>query len=118
IEFDGVFRDSIVWVNGHRMGRHQSGYTGFRYDLTDVLKYGGKNVIAVRVDATCYEGWWYEGAGIYRHVSLVKTAPLHVAPCGTFVVTRLGKQSAQVAVTTDLVNDSDAAANFELISSI
>src|SRR5438034_6735857 len=85
IEFDGVFRDSIVWVNGHRMGRHASGYIGFRYDLTDVLNYGGENVVAVRVDATSWEGWWYEGAGIYRHVWLTKTDPLHIAPNGTFV---------------------------------
>jgi len=59
-----------------RLGRHASGYTPFRYDLTDVLNYGGKNVIAVRVDATSWEGWWYEGAGIYRHAWLVKTDPL------------------------------------------
>ncbi len=73
LEFDGVFRDSVVWVNGHRMGRHASGYTPFRYDITDQLNYGDENVVAVRVDATQYEGWWYEGAGIYRHVWLVKT---------------------------------------------
>ena len=82
IEFDGVFRDSIVWINGHRLGRHASGYTPFRYDLTDFLNYGGENVIAARVDATNYEGWWYEGAGIYRHAWLLKTAPLYVAPHG------------------------------------
>src|SRR3954468_12304766 len=82
VEFDGVFRDSIVWINGHRLGRHASGYTSFRYDLTDYLNYGGSNVITVRVDAASWEGWWYEGAGIYRHVWLVKTDPLHVAPHG------------------------------------
>jgi beta-galactosidase len=80
VEFDGVFRDSVVWINGFYLGRQPSGYTGFRYDLTDYLNYGGENVIAVRVDATMEEGWFYEGAGIYRHVWLTKTAPLHVAP--------------------------------------
>lgn len=85
IEFDGVFRDSIVWVNGHRMGRHASGYVPFRYDITDQLNYGGENVVAVRVDATQYEGWWYEGAGIYRHVWLVKTHPIHIAPDGVCI---------------------------------
>jgi beta-galactosidase len=96
IEFDGVFRDSITWINGHRLGRHASGYAPISYDLTDFLNYGEKNVIAVRVDASCYEGWWYEGAGIYRHVWLVKTAPLHVAPCGTFVVCNLARGAASV----------------------
>src|SRR5579862_5034750 len=91
VEFDGVFRDSIVWVNGFRLGRHESGYTSFRYDLTDFLNYGGRNVLAVRADATSWEGWWYEGGGIYRHVWLVKTAPLHVAPNGTFVRSRVAK---------------------------
>lgn len=85
IEFEGVFRDSVVWVNGHRMGRHASGYTPFRYDITDQLNYGAENVVAVRVDASQYEGWWYEGAGIYRHVWLVKTPLLHVAPDGVWI---------------------------------
>jgi beta-galactosidase len=120
IEFDGVFRDSIVWCNGHRLGRHASGYTGFRYDLTDVVNYGGKNVIAVRVDATSWEGWWYEGAGIYRHVWLVKTDPLHVAPHGTFITSEVGKKSASAMVTvrTTIVNESDEPARFNLKSQI
>ena len=107
IEFDGVFRDSIVWINGHRLGRHASGYTPFRYDLTDFLNYSGTNIIAVRVDATNYEGWWYEGAGIYRHVYLLKTSPLHVAPYGTFVTTKVRKGFAEVTVRTTICNDSD-----------
>src|SRR5688500_3140043 len=57
VEFDGVFRDSVVWVNGFYLGREPSGYTSFGYDLTDYLNYGGENVIAVRVDATMEEGW-------------------------------------------------------------
>ncbi len=63
LEFDGVFRDSTVFVNGHYLGRHASGYTPFRYDITDIANYGGKNVVVVRVDASLFEGWWYEGAG-------------------------------------------------------
>ncbi|MGH9761516.1 MAG: sugar-binding domain-containing protein, partial [Blastocatellia bacterium] len=81
--FDGVFRDSQVWVNGHLLARNLSGYIGFRCDLTDYLNYGGKNVVVVRIDATQVEGWFYEGAGIYRHVWLVKTAPVNIAPNGT-----------------------------------
>ncbi|MEO6150604.1 MAG: sugar-binding domain-containing protein, partial [Mucilaginibacter sp.] len=85
IAFDGVFRNSIVWVNGHYLGTQASGYLGFEYDITDYLNYGGENAIAVRVDVTMEEGWFYEGAGIYRHVWLNKTNPLHVAANGIFV---------------------------------
>ncbi len=85
LEFDGVFRDCTVFVNGWFVGHHESGYSSFRYDITDVANAGGKNVVAVKVDATQFEGWFYEGAGIYRHVWLVKTAPLAIAPDGDFV---------------------------------
>jgi beta-galactosidase len=85
LEFGGVYRDCTVFVNGWVVGRHPSGYSSFRYDITDVVNPGEKNVVAVRVNASRFEGWFYEGAGIYRHVWLVKTAPLAVAPDGTFV---------------------------------
>ena len=88
LEFDGVFRDSTVFVNGWFVGRHESGYGSFRYDITDIANLGGKNVVAVRVDASQFEGWFYEGAGIYRHVWLVKTAPLAIARDGVFVWSR------------------------------
>ena len=80
-----MFRDSVVWVNGHYLGREASGYSSVRYDITDYLHYGGRNVVAVRVNASGEEGWWYEGAGIYRHVWLTQTEPLHVEQWGTFV---------------------------------
>ncbi len=67
------------------MGQHESGYYPFRYDITDVVHFGGKNTIAVQVDASKFEGWFYEGAGIYRHVWLDKTAPVAIAPDGIFV---------------------------------
>jgi beta-galactosidase len=114
IEFDGVFRDSQVWVNGFFLGRQPSGYTSFHYDLTDYLNYGGQNVIAVRVDATMEEGWFYEGAGIYRHVRLVKTAPLHVAQWGTFVTTAMAGDAAAVTARTTVVNDSAGPTRFDL----
>ncbi len=85
LEFDGVYRDCRVFFNGYFLGHHESGYTGFRYDITDLANIGGANSVAVRVDASQFEGWFYEGAGIYRHVWLTKTGPLHVAPDGTFV---------------------------------
>jgi len=85
LEFDGVFRNCTVFLNGFLIGRHQSGYSSFRYDITDLANCGGRNVVAVRVDASQFEGWFYEGAGIYRHTWLLKTAPLAIAPDGLFV---------------------------------
>ena len=85
LEFDGAYRDCTVFVNGWFVGHHESGYSGFRYDITDVANCGGKNVVTVKVDASQFEGWFYEGAGIYRHVWLVTTAPVAVAPDGVFV---------------------------------
>jgi beta-galactosidase len=114
LEFDGVFRDSVVWVNGFRLGRHESGYSSFRYDISDYLNYGGDNVVSVRVDASKEEGWFYEGAGIYRHVWLTTTAPLHVAHWGTFVTTEVGDDRARVTARTTVRNDRDAPATFEL----
>src|SRR5688500_8615618 len=117
LEFDGVFRDSTVFVNGHYMGRHASGYTPFRYDITDVANVSGRNVVVVRVDASLFEGWWYEGAGIYRHVWLVKTHPLHVAPNGTYVTSKLRRNgTAEVTIRTTVVNDSHDAIEFTFSS--
>lgn len=114
IEFDGVFRDAQVWVNGFYLGRHASGYTGFHYDLTNYLNYGGRNVVTVRVNATMEEGWFYEGAGIYRHVWLTKTAPLHVAHWGVAVRTAVGGPHATVEALTTVANASARAATFDL----
>jgi len=118
VEFDGVFRDSQVWVNGFYLGRESSGYTGFTYDLTDYLNYGGNNTIAVRVDASLEEGWFYEGAGIYRHVWLVKTAPLHVAKWGTFVSTAVKDNSADVTARVTVNNDAPQDADFQIEQTI
>jgi beta-galactosidase len=116
IEFDGVFRDSQVWVNGFFLGRQASGYLGFRYDLTDYLNYGGNNVVVVRADATLEEGWYYEGAGIYRHVWLSKTAPVHIAQWGTSVTTDVAPDfsAATVSVRTTLANDDTQPADVEI----
>lgn len=118
LEFDGVFRDSIVWVNGFYLGEHQSGYTGFTYDISDYLNFGGTNVIAVRVDASLEEGWFYEGAGIYRHVWLTKTSPLHVANWGTFVTTEVSDNSAIVTARTTVAEAGPANVPFVLNETI
>jgi beta-galactosidase len=132
IEFDGVFRDAVVILNNHYIGRNLSGYTPFRFDVTDFITYGGKNVLVVRCDATEGEGWFYEGAGIYRHVWIVKTAPVHVAPTGMFVTTEittatqaaavptvaLRPASAMVRVSVEVANDSDQTTQCSLALSI
>jgi beta-galactosidase len=118
VEFDGVFRDSVVWINGFYVGRQPSGYTSFRYDLTDYLNYGGDNVIVVRVDATMEEGWFYEGAGIYRHVWLVKTAPLHVPQWGTYVTSEVGEGAASVTARTTVANEGVDPATFDVEQNI
>ena len=121
IEFDGIFRNSTVWVNGHLLGNYESGYTPSNYDLTDVLRYGneGRNIILVKVDATQPEGWWYEGCGIYRHVWLTKTDRLHVARFGTFVTTpSVSPDEASVNIKTMLKNEYKTAKNITLVSKI
>jgi beta-galactosidase len=114
LEFDGAFRDCTVFVNGWFVGHHESGYSSFRCDITDVAECGGKNVVAVKVDASEFEGWFYEGAGIYRHVWLVKTAPLAIAPDGVFVYSTFKKNgpegNADVHVQTRLLNSQTNAA--------
>ena len=106
LEFDGAFRDSTVWVNGYKLGNQPSGYTSFRYDISDVLNYGGRNVVAVRLDATQFEGWWYEGAGLYRHVWLLKVSPVHILPWGVFVQPQAqeGLKIWEVEIDTELTN--------------
>jgi beta-galactosidase len=118
IEFDGVFRDAIVLFNGFIIGRNLSGYAPFSFDVTDYVKYGGSNVITVRVDATLNEGWYYEGAGIYRHTWLTKKQPLHIAKWGTFVQSDIDHDVAHISIQTELVNDSAQSATGRLLSRI
>jgi beta-galactosidase len=105
VEFDGVFRDCMVWINGFYIGRHWSGYTGFSFDISDYLVYGGENVISVRVDATLHEGWFYEGAGINKEVKLVITDPLHIEDTGPQIVCSVTGKSAIVTVLTKIKNE-------------
>ena len=108
LEFDGVYRNCDVFVNGWFVGNHKSGYDGFRYDITDVANYGSNNVVAVRVNASEFEGWFYEGAGIYRHVWLEKTSPLAIAPDGVFIYSKFKNNvpegDAEIHVQTRLKN--------------
>ena len=106
LRFDGIFRNARVWFNGFYMGTEPSGYATQVYDITPYVKYGEQNLICVRADASLEEGWFYEGAGIYRDVWLEKSAEVSVAPFGTFVYADLKKpyDQAIVHVKTDVTN--------------
>jgi len=101
LDLDGVYRAARVFINGFYVGEEPSGYVGASYDLTEYLNFGGENTLAIRVDATMEEGWFYEGAGIYRHVWLVKTSPLHVARDGIWIRTDLSGNTA--TITTEVI---------------
>jgi len=124
LTFDGVFRDATVWVNGWCVRHHEGGYYPFREDITDVVHFGGKNTIAVRVDATKFEGWFYEGAGIYRHVWLDKTAPVAIAPDGIFVQSEFENNvpksdpiiKVEVRLLNAQTNAATAAVDCEILS--
>ena len=106
LRFDGIFRNARVWFNGFYMGTDPSGYATQVYDITPYIKYGDENLICVRADASLEEGWFYEGAGIYRDVWLEKMAEVSVAPFGTFVRADLQKKpgAAVLSVRTEVTN--------------
>ena len=120
IHFDGVYHQSDVYINGKPLGFYPYGYIGFEYDLTPHLNYGGKNTVAVRVDhADCPSSRWYSGSGIYRHVWLVVTDPVHIPSWGTYVTTPvITKESADVKIVTTVKNTTSAKRNITLESRI
>jgi beta-galactosidase len=119
LEFDGVFRDAIVFVNGYVAARNESGYAPFRVEIDDFLDYGGgPNVITVRVDASLGEGWFYEGAGIYRQVDLVAAEPVHIPQWGTFVHSEVQPDGALVRVEAEVINTSNTPVAGRLVQTI
>ena len=109
IEFDGVYNNAKVWINGHPLGQRPYGYIPFRYDLTGHLTYGDKpNVLAVRADRSAFvDCRWYPGSGIYRKVKLVTTHPIHVPQWGSYVTTPVAEaDQAEVMVRTTVKNSS------------
>ena len=117
LRFDGIFRNAQVWFNGFYMGTEPSGYVTQVYDITPYINYGGDNLICVRADASLEEGWFYEGAGIYRDVWLEKAAAVSVAPFSTFVYADLQQpySSATIHVETEVHNASLATRQCEVI---
>ncbi len=129
LNFGGVYRDAIVFINGRYVGQHPSGYTAFRYNISNFVRYGRPNQLAVYVDPRWFEGWWYEGGGIYRHVRLIITDKLHVAPWGTFVISNVSgpihysdsdgdHADAQLTIETTVDNAHKAGRPFTLVSRI
>jgi len=118
IQFDGVFRNASFWINGFYLGNNLSGYTGVDYDITDYLNYGRENVLVVRVDATQYEGWFYEGAGIYRHVWLNQYNHLHIPENGVFIYSTISGNNANISIETTIENKNLFTAPVSILSYI
>jgi beta-galactosidase len=113
IDFDGVMANSDVSINGFHLGKRPYGYVSFRYELTDHLNFGGgkTNVLAVRADNSAQPASrWYAGAGIYRHVRLVVTDPVHIEHWATFVTTpQLSSNKAVIRVQTVATNEASSS---------
>ena len=105
LEFDGAFRSALVFVNGCFIGRNDNGYAPFRFDISDFVRYGARNTLVVRVDATFGDGWFYEGAGIYRHVWLTKTAGIHLGPWDSYVRTDVKPGATTLSLSTVVENE-------------
>jgi beta-galactosidase len=109
VEFDGAFRDILLFVNGCFVGRNDNAYAPFRFDITDFLAIGAKNCIVVRADASYGDGWFYEGAGIYRHMWLTKTDPLHLGKWESYVRAEVNGSAAALSLGASVVNDGKSA---------
>lgn len=118
LKFDGVFRNSKVFFNGYFLGTEESGYNGFEYDVSAYVNYGGENTIVVRVDTSMEEGWFYEGAGIYRHVYLKKTNPIHVVENGTYITSEVKENSAEITAEVTIENKGNAKGSVEITQSV
>ena len=108
LQFDGVARDCIVILNGFVVGANESGYAPFEIDVTDFAKPGEDNILVIRCDVSLGEAWSYEGAGLYRDVRLVKTAPVHLPRWGATVRCAVDAGGATVRVATEIANDGAA----------
>lgn len=123
IDFDGAYMESVVWLNGHKLGTHPYGYTSFAFELPEeYLNFNGNNIIAVQTNNKVPSSRWYSGSGIYRDVHLVVTNPVHVARYGTSVETpNLESEkgaNVTVNVSTRVENQSEESANVRLIQNI
>lgn len=118
LRFDGVFKDATVFYNSVRLGQHLGGYEPFSYDVSALTHYGKPNEITVRVNASQNSGWFYEGAGIYRHVWLICTNPVHIGQYGTDIVAKPVNHRAEVSVTTNVENSGQRSIATRVVTMI
>ena len=118
LQFDGIYRNAEIWLNGFYVGTNFSGYVGNSYDVSDYINFEGDNVLVIRVDATQYECWFYEGAGIYRHVWLHITDKIFIPEDGVFVYADVKDKKATVTVETTVQNNLLNQANATVYSYI
>lgn len=122
VDFDGVYMDSTVWINGHKLGGHPNGYTQFSFDLTKYIKPGEENTLVVKVNHETPSSRWYSGSGIGRDVNLVVTDPLHVAKDGVVVTTpELGennKTNVKTNFKTTVNNNGKDSATFTVVNTV
>jgi beta-galactosidase len=115
IQFDGVYMNPEIWINGVSLGSHPYGYTSFWYDISDKVHFGQPNILAVKVRNEGENSRWYSGSGIYRHVWLKILEPVHVAQWGTRITTpEVKAESATVNIKTEVNNQSDNAVNIKI----
>ncbi|MBD8070633.1 sugar-binding domain-containing protein [Bacillus sp. PS06] len=117
IQFDGVYKNSEVWINEHYLGKRPYGYSSFQYDLTPFLQFDGQeNIIAVKVDHTDFaDSRWYTGSGIYRNVFMNITDKLHIKPYGIFVTTpNVSTSRAEIKIQTTVSNEQSQLAHIQL----
>ncbi len=118
LQFDGIYRNAEIWFNGFYVGTNFSGYVGNSYDVSDYVNFEGDNVIVIRVDATQYEGWFYEGAGIYRHVWLNVTDKVFIPNDGVFLHSKINGKNATVTIETEVENKNLESSNAVVYSII
>ncbi len=117
IQFDGVYMNSDMWINGFHLGNHPYGYTGFVYDISDRIKFDTSNVLTVEVKNEGQNSRWYSGSGIYRHVWLRMLEPVHLMQWGTFITTsEVSRNEAIVNCRISVLNESDADATVTIIT--
>lgn len=119
LQFDGIYMNADIWLNGEHLGEHPYGYTSFRYDITSQLKKGEENVLSVRVRNEGHNSRWYTGSGIYRHVHISVFNPLHLDPWWISVSTaELGQDFAKINIAATAFNGSSESSDVMLVSHI
>jgi beta-galactosidase len=119
LEFDGAYMNADVWLNGQHLGNHPYGYTSFWYDITDKVKFDAENILAVEVKNEGRNSRWYSGSGIYRHVWLMVTEPVHVVHRGSCITTpEVSDSAATIQVKTNVVNSSGKPIRVNVVTSI